>query len=237
MMHANGDPTAPEEEDNVTTGTTPTILLFWPTWLCPTPPPALPADADPATVTVALLTLPNPTATTTTDDDDDDTVARWQQQWPACRVITGPAEVQQLLTTHAVGDCPSYVLHRGGRHATSSDGPTPLPLPDNPDDNNTDAATWFARAMDAHEAFDLPAAARGFAHAAARDPSHRAAWFNLASVLHMGGLPGPAVRCTERVLALDPQDMVAHAFLWALTQVLPHPSPSLLPRLYSLSLY
>jgi hypothetical protein len=210
---------APEEDAD--TGNTPTMLLFWPTWLCPTPPPALPANADPTTVTVALLTLPNPTATTT---DDDDTVARWQQQWPACRVITGPAEVQQLLTTHAVGDCPSYVLH--GRHATSSDGPTPLPLPDNPDDDNTDAATWFARAMDAHEAFDLPAAARGFAHAAARDPSHRAAWFNLASVLHMGGLPGPAVRCTERVLALDPQDMVAHAFLWALTQVLPHPSSS-----------
>lgn len=49
-----------------------------------------------------------------------------------------------------------------------------------------------------------------------KDERHKAALFNLASILHMVELPTLSVYYIELVVRLDPEDMTSHTFLWAL---------------------
>jgi predicted TPR repeat methyltransferase len=49
-------------------------------------------------------------------------------------------------------------------------------------------------------------------------PDNKQALFNLASIMHMVALPTLAVGYILRLLLIDPEDNVAHSFLWALNR-------------------
>lgn len=76
----------------------------------------------------------------------------------------------------------------------------------------------FAEAVKAYENFDLSLAASYFHKAIVKDPYYKSALFNLAGLLHMVDYPILSISYIERVLLLDKEDMIAHSFLWALTQ-------------------
>jgi predicted TPR repeat methyltransferase len=63
--------------------------------------------------------------------------------------------------------------------------------------------------------FDLPFR---FEEALFLQPDNKQALFNLASIMHMVALPTLAVGYILRLLLIDPEDNVAHSFLWALNR-------------------
>jgi predicted TPR repeat methyltransferase len=63
--------------------------------------------------------------------------------------------------------------------------------------------------------FDLPFR---FEKALFLQPDNKQALFNLASIMHMVALPTLAVGYILRLLLIDPEDNVAHSFLWALNR-------------------
>jgi predicted TPR repeat methyltransferase len=63
--------------------------------------------------------------------------------------------------------------------------------------------------------FDLPFR---FENALFLQPDNKQALFNLASIMHMVALPTLAVGYILRLLLIDPEDNVAHSFLWALNR-------------------
>ena len=50
-------------------------------------------------------------------------------------------------------------------------------------------------------------------------PTHKLALFNLACVYHIKESPIDAINFIEQYLRLDSNDMVAHSFLWSLTNI------------------
>lgn len=81
------------------------------------------------------------------------------------------------------------------------------------------ATDLFASAVEAYDAFNYETAASKFYAAILEDPLYKSALFNFAGLLHMVGYPTLAVFFIEKVLLLDKEDMIAHSFLWALTQL------------------
>jgi hypothetical protein len=73
--------------------------------------------------------------------------------------------------------------------------------------------------VEAYDAFDYEFAASKFYAAILKDKLYKSALFNFAGLLHMVGYPTLAVFFIEKVLLLDNEDMIAHSFLWALTQL------------------
>lgn len=81
------------------------------------------------------------------------------------------------------------------------------------------ATDVFAAAVEAYDNFDFNTAATHFYTAILIDPSYKSALFNFAGLLHMVGFPTLAIHFIEEFLLLEKDDMIAHSFLWALTQV------------------
>ena len=98
-----------------------------------------------------------------------------------------------------------------------------------------DAEAAFTQAVGLYNGGHMLLAMACFARLLKRAPEHKGALFNIASLCQMFDLPSLAVRFTARLLVLEPQDMTAHAFLWALAQA-PTTRPSTL-RAYTLLSY
>ena len=81
------------------------------------------------------------------------------------------------------------------------------------------ATDVFAAAVEAYDNFDFNAAATNFYTAILIDPLYKSALFNFAGLLHMVGFPTLAIHFIEQFLLLEKDDMIAHSFLWALSQV------------------
>ena len=81
------------------------------------------------------------------------------------------------------------------------------------------ATDVFATAVEAYDNFDFEGAATAFYTAILIDPTYKSALFNFAGLLHMVGYPTLAVHFIEQFLLLEKDDMIAHSFLWALTQL------------------
>ena len=81
------------------------------------------------------------------------------------------------------------------------------------------ATDVFATAVEAYDNFEFESAATAFYTAILIDPSYKSALFNFAGLLHMVGYPTLAVHFMEQFLLLEKDDMIAHSFLWALTQL------------------
>lgn len=81
------------------------------------------------------------------------------------------------------------------------------------------ATDVFATAVEAYDNFDFNTAATHFYTAILIDPFYKSALFNFAGLLHMVGFPTLAIHFIEQFLLLEKDDMIAHSFLWALTQV------------------
>ena len=84
---------------------------------------------------------------------------------------------------------------------------------------NSTATASFLEGVECYNAFDFEAAAVNFFKAITADPLYMSALFNFSGLLHMFGYPTLAVHFIERVLLLDKEDMIAHSFLWAVTQI------------------
>ena len=192
------------------------VTIFWPLWLGLQPLlDAIKSEIDSLDSTeihlmFVLLTL--------TDDENvmvvNECTKLLQLTWPDCdQIISAKNEVRTLLCSRNITDCPCIEITTKDTStkqivlSTSS-----LAMPDE------DAPTLFAHAMEAYERFDLTAAATNLWNASRKDPQHKSAFFNLAGILHMVEYPTLAVHYVECVLCLDPTDMIAHSFLWALTQ-------------------
>ena len=157
---------------------------------------------------------------TLTDDEDvmvNECKRLLQLKWPDCdQIVSAKDEVRTLLWSRNVTDCPCIEITNDATTPTSTKrsvlSTSSVTVPDE------DAATLFTHAMEAYDRFDLTTAATNFWNAFRKDPQHKSAFFNLAGILHMVEYPTLAVHYVECVLCLDPDDMIAHSFLWALTQ-------------------
>lgn len=96
---------------------------------------------------------------------------------------------------------------------------SPPRLPDNNTNQTPTASDYFTIAMEAYDNFIFPAAAKAFHCALTLDPSYKSALFNFAGLLHMFEYACLSVYYIEQVLLLDKEDMIAHSFLWAVTQL------------------
>lgn len=84
---------------------------------------------------------------------------------------------------------------------------------------NSTATSSFLEGVEHYNAFEFEAAAAKFFMAISMDPLYKSALFNFSGLLHMVGYPTLAVHFIEQVLLLDKEDMIAHSFLWAVTQI------------------
>ena len=85
-------------------------------------------------------------------------------------------------------------------------------------DTQHNATSLFSSANEAYDRFEFDLAIRLFYDCVHKDPTYKSALFNLSGLLHMLDYPTLATHYIERLLLLDSEDMIAHSFLWALTQ-------------------
>ena len=196
------------------------ITVFWPVWLGSLPIEVIKREIDSlldgTTEEKCLMFV---FITLNDDDDDDDIMVNeckklLQLTWPDCdQMISTKKEVQTLLWSRNITNCPCIeITSNTSTKLSILSSSSSLAVPDE------DAATLFTRAMEAYDRFDLTTAATLFWNASRKDPQHKSAFFNLAGIFHMVEYPTLAVHYVECVLCLDPDDMIAHSFLWALTQ-------------------
>ena len=155
------------------------------------------------------------------------------------RMITSKETVMELLISHQVTQLPFSIIrtavvnqrHDNGGTSNASNQNSYLndgtcnygchQIHDVPllNSETSSAIDLFASAVEAYDAFDFESAASKFYAAILKDPLYKSALFNFAGLLHMVGYPTLAVFFIEKVLLLDKEDMIAHSFLWALTQL------------------
>ena len=82
-----------------------------------------------------------------------------------------------------------------------------------------DASYYFHHGVESYDNFNFLSAASNFYSAISLDPVYKSALFNFAGLLHMVGYPILSIYYIQQVLLLDQSDMIAHSFLWALTQL------------------
>ena len=82
-----------------------------------------------------------------------------------------------------------------------------------------DASYYFHLGVESYDNFNFLSAASNFYSAISLDPVYKSALFNFAGLLHMVGYPILSIYYIQQVLLLDQSDMIAHSFLWALTQL------------------
>lgn len=74
----------------------------------------------------------------------------------------------------------------------------------------------FATALQHYNNFEFMNALREFTKLLRKNPKHSGALFNSAGILHMIGYPTLAIQYLHQLLSKDPNDSIAHSFLWAL---------------------
>jgi hypothetical protein len=155
------------------------------------------------------------------------------------RKITSKEAVMELLISHQVTQLPFSIIC--SEIANQGDGSTGTQNVSNEksylndgtcdfgchqihdvpllDSESFSASDLFGSAVEAYDAFNFESAAWKFYAAILKDQLYKSALFNFAGLLHMVGYPTLAVFFIEKVLILDKEDMIAHSFLWALTQL------------------
>ena len=149
------------------------------------------------------------------------------------RSIIDKQDVIDLLTLHQVTQLPFSITvpvniaGYGTATTAAIKSDDSVPVTQNPtvhrvifnDMKDQKATDVFAAAVEAYDNFDFNTAATQLYTAILIDPSYKSALFNFAGLLHMVGFPILAIHFIEQFLLLEKDDMIAHSFLWALTQV------------------
>ena len=134
-------------------------------------------------------------------------------------IVYDSLRVKALLLEHEVTRLPCVIeinFAADPAASLSSSIVTDIPLIAYDD---MDISTALVNGMDAFESFDLFSALREYTKVVHKCPHSSNAEYNMAALFHMLEMPTLAVHYTTLVLQHDQTDIIAHKFLWNLTQI------------------